>query len=92
MNSLIPLCKWNMSMIPASDRKIKGTLVIAYCLSYNILKAQRDKTTEILLAKDECRIQFWEKVMSHREYTQNVKIDMPPLIAKIRHDAFVMHL
>ena len=27
--------------------------------------------------------------MSHREYTQNVKIDMPPLITKIRHDAFV---
>ena len=29
-----------MSMIPASDRKIKGTLVIAYSLSYIILKAQ----------------------------------------------------
>ena len=27
--------------------------------------------------------------MSRREYTQNVKIDMPPLIAKIRHDAIV---
>ena len=23
--------------------------------------------------RQECRIQFWEKVMSHREYTQNVK-------------------
>ena len=27
--------------------------------------------------------------MSRREYTQKVKIDMPPLIAKIRHDAIV---
>ena len=27
--------------------------------------------------------------MSYREYTQNVKIDMPPLIAKIRHDTIV---
>ena len=34
----------NMSMIPASDRKINDTLVIAYCLSYNILESQRKQS------------------------------------------------
>ena len=65
-----------MSMITASDRKIKCTLVMAYCLSYNILKAQRKQRSndgDIARERRECRIQFWEKVMSHREYTQKVK-------------------
>ena len=43
-NSQIPLCKWNMSMIPAYDWKIKCTLEIAYCLSYNIAEAQRKQS------------------------------------------------
>ena len=65
-----------MSMIPASDREINVTFVIAYCLSYNILDAQRKRSQDdgdIARERRKCRIQFSEKVMSHREYTQNVQ-------------------
>ena len=45
------------------------------CLSYNILKNQQDPSKnngDIAHKRQKCRIQIWEKVISHRDYTQKV--------------------
>ena len=64
-------------MIPASDREINVTVVIAYWsqLQHTRCSAKNEAKTTGDIARErlECRIQFSEKVMSHREYTQNVK-------------------
>ena len=83
-----------MSIIPASDRKMKGTLCDRLLsqlqhirsISENISTKQRRfcsrKTghVESSFEKKSCPIDNTRKMW---------KIDMPPLIAKIRHDAFV---
>ena len=48
-------------MIPTSDRKIKDTFEIAFCLSYNILESQRKQSEnkgDIARERQECRIHF----------------------------------
>ena len=52
-----------------------GDIYIAYSLSYNILKNQQKSSWnngDIARKRQECRIQIWEKVISHKDYTQKV--------------------
>ena len=71
---MIMVILMTMMIMLTADWENEGDIYIAYSLSYNILKNQQKPSGnngDIARKLQECRIQIWEKVISHIEQERN---------------------